>query len=183
MTAKKLLCLFLIPYSLSLTPLLAQQKVIDSLRNALSSQKDDTSKVNTLNALSDKLWRTANFYSALVYANYALTLANTHEYENGRGWAYRNIGTCCYKQTNYPSALINLQEGLSVFQKIKNKKGISVCLLMLGNVCNDLGNYPKSLENYYKALDINQEIGNKTGVAATLNNIGLIYDYQKNFSK
>ena len=46
----------------------AQQSKIDSLINVLKTQKEDTSKVNTLNASSRQLWQTGNYAQAKKYA-------------------------------------------------------------------------------------------------------------------
>jgi len=69
----------------------AQNSKIDSLTAVLKTQKEDTGKANTLNALSRQLWQTANYPQARKYADDALALAETLKFNAGRANAYNNI--------------------------------------------------------------------------------------------
>ncbi len=54
---------------------IAQNHVIDSLRNVLKTEKDDTNKVNTLNVLSEKLWQTGKYDTSIICAKSEQALA------------------------------------------------------------------------------------------------------------
>ena len=51
----------------------AQSHIIDSLKQALKTEKEDTVKVNTLNRLSDKFFRIGLYDTSEAYANGAKT--------------------------------------------------------------------------------------------------------------
>src|SRR5439155_17022916 len=82
-------------------------KEIDSLLSILKSSKEDSGKVNTLNALSKRLWRTANSPQGMKYAQDALTLAEKMHFKTGIVDAYKYIGSHYEYQGNYPEALKN----------------------------------------------------------------------------
>src|ERR1700722_11619934 len=67
-----LVLLFIFSFSLCS----AQKATIDSITHVLKTElKDDSNKVNTLNALSGKLWRMDKYDTAIICANNARTLA------------------------------------------------------------------------------------------------------------
>lgn len=180
---RKLFCFLLLLLSSSLLVIEAQSHVIDSLNQALKTEKDDTNKVKTWNALSFTLLNSSRYDSALIYARKALALAILLGDDKGTGNAYTNIGLYYYSKSDFPAALNSFQKGLNIFQKIGNKKGIINCLGSFGDVYYQTGNYSKSLENSFKALALDQEIGNTLGTADILNNIGIIYSAEKNYAK
>jgi hypothetical protein len=68
----------------------AQNRFVDSLYNALKTTKDDTNKINTLNLLSEKLWRKGQYDTAITCANQALKLAKDLEFKKGMAGSYHN---------------------------------------------------------------------------------------------
>src|SRR4051794_9411463 len=64
----------------------------DSLKKVLQTEKEDTNKVNTLNALSHTLIQKGNYKNAMQLGNEALSLAEKLNYSRGKGTAYRTIG-------------------------------------------------------------------------------------------
>jgi PAS domain S-box-containing protein len=161
----------------------AQSPVVDSLKNVLKAEKDDTNKVNTLNAVSTNLIANSAYDSSLKYANIALALANTIRYENGRGVALNNMGSCFFYQGNYPNSFKTDEEALSIFEKNGNKKGIALSLITIGNDYQHEGNYLEAIDYRLKALKINEEIGDKPEMAHCFNNIGNAYNSEQNFPK
>ena len=65
---------------------------VDSLRKVLQSEKEDTSKVNTLHALAHKLYFLAEYDSCLKYIQSSLSLAKKLNYKRGQAAAYFLIG-------------------------------------------------------------------------------------------
>jgi tetratricopeptide (TPR) repeat protein len=177
-------CLFCIAFYANIcNTVFAQTHVIDSIQNVLRTEKDDTNKVNTLNILSEKLWRTGNYTTSLLYAKKAETLAEKLDVKNGLTAAYRSIGIIYEEQGNYSDAMQYDIKALSINKETNNKQGIAYNLGEIGIIYGEEGNYPKALEYFFQALKISQELGNKRGTAANLDNLGIIYFNQNNFSK
>jgi tetratricopeptide (TPR) repeat protein len=161
----------------------AQSRTIDSLRNILSIERDDTNKVNTLNVLSEKLWRIGNYDTSLICANSSKVLAEKLYFKKGIAGAFKNIGTIYYYHDDYPKALEYDNKSLAIFQETGDKNGIARNLGNIGIIYEQLGNYPIALEYDFKALAIEQEIGDKNGIARNFGNIGIIYWNQGNYTK
>src|SRR5258705_6688122 len=87
--------------------LFAQNKQIDSLLSVLKISKEDTSKVNTLIALSKQLRQTGNSTEAKKNAEDAISLAEKINFESGIAGAYNNLGIFYFYQNDYPEALKN----------------------------------------------------------------------------
>src|SRR6266851_5313496 len=74
---------------------LARGSKADSLMRVLRTAKEDTGKVNTLNALSMEL-RVVNTDTALVLCTEALKLAEATNFKKGKGYSYYLLGLCHY---------------------------------------------------------------------------------------
>ena len=71
----------------------SQSPKIDSLKRIVRTLGEDTVKVNTLNRISDRLWRIGEYDSSFAYANRAEVLAQKLEYKLGIVQACTNIGS------------------------------------------------------------------------------------------
>jgi len=152
-----------------------QTHIIDSLRNVVTSQQNDTGKVNTLDLLSRKLWGTGKFDSSMDCAHTEQVLAEKLSFKKGIAAALRNIGIIYENQSDYAKALIYANKALALNTEIGNKKGIADNYCDLGILYNDQGNYTGTLEYCFKSLDIYKQINNQKGVVSQLSNIGLAY--------
>src|ERR1051326_994668 len=79
--------------------------VADSLLSALSKEKDDTSKVNTLNELSWELKNKGDYASALNYTQQAKILSEKNSFLRGKATAYDRTVLIYNNQGNYAGAL------------------------------------------------------------------------------
>jgi len=156
---------------------------VDSLKNVLKAQNDDTNKVNTLNALSQEHEILSNYDSALSYAERAQVLAEKIGFKKGVANALRNFGRICYHRSDYQKSLEYHFKAFTIYQNIGNKRGMADALNIIGGIYFTLGNYSKALDYFFKALATAQEIGNKIIVADVLCNIGIIYEEQGNYHK
>ncbi len=154
---------------------------IDSLTRILSTQKEDSNKVKTLNALSRQLWQKASYAEARKNADDALALATIIKFNTGKVTAYFNIALIYVLQSNYPEALKNHLAGLSLSEGIGYKKGMADAYNGIAGVYWNQGNYPEALKNLFTSLRLEEEAGNQQGVANLYNNIGLIYSDQGNY--
>src|SRR4026208_2594234 len=109
---KKTRLLMLIYAAMQAVICVGQQDLkIDSLLTILTTQKDDSTKVNTLIALSRQFQQAKNISAAKQSAEDALQLAKktrnkkgiTNAYNNS-GNIYNQLGNLFYSQSNYPEA-------------------------------------------------------------------------------
>jgi tetratricopeptide (TPR) repeat protein len=181
LNCKFLLCFSLFTFQYSL--LSAQSRKIDSLKNVLKTEHDDTNKVNTLNQISEKLWRRSFYDSALVYSASAKTLAEKLEYKKGDAAALRNSAIVYWYQSKYPQAMEYQEKALVINREIDNKAGIAANLSNIGNIFKDEGDLVKALDYYTQALKIDEESGNSSRETGELGNIGIIYHMQGDYPK
>lgn len=160
-----------------------QNRKIDSLKNLLRTQKEDTNKVNTLNGLCKRLWRIGLCDSALLYADKAENLAEKLNYKEGTGDACNNLGIIYSIQGNYPNAMKYYHRTMDICQELGNKNQTAIILGNIGNVYFEEGDYSSAMEYQFKALSIHDRTGNKKGSAINYGSIGNIYEHQKNYPK
>jgi tetratricopeptide (TPR) repeat protein len=161
----------------------AQTTVIDSLRKVLKTEQDDTNKVNTLKALSDKLRRTGKYDTALATAFQAKTLAEKLEYQKGIAGVCTIIGVVYRIQGTYAKALEFDFKALSIYESIKDKNGTAICLGNIGLVYWNQSSLTKALNYDYRALAMYQAMKDKKGIARNLGNIGIVYFEQRDFAQ
>jgi class 3 adenylate cyclase/Tfp pilus assembly protein PilF len=167
---------------------------IDSLLFVLKTAKQDTAKVNTLNALADE-FRNNDPDTALYFANQAQALAIKLNYKMGIA---NSQLTKIIAETNlgkYDEALKSSNDVLKIYDQLlpiavgtEKTGGKAKILKQKARVYNSIGssyfyqgNYPAALKNYSVSLKIREESGDKWGIANSYNNIGRIYADQGNY--
>jgi adenylate cyclase len=153
---------------------LGQDIQIDSLKNVLSQNSQDSNGVKTLIELAKKL-RGAEPDKALEYSKQALALAEKIEYVKGRALGNKWIGLYYFDKAQFVNASDYWKKSLEYYQQLKDDDGISNMLNNLGSIYYNNGNNAKALEYYLPALEAGQRTGNKLRIATTTQNIGLIY--------
>ncbi|MGZ4033811.1 MAG: tetratricopeptide repeat protein [Bacteroidia bacterium] len=156
------------------------QNTADSLKNLLSSSKEDTAKVNVLIKLSDE-FRTSNINQSLEYANQALRLSEQLNFTAGLISSNNSIGIANYFMSNYPQALSHYIKCTKILEKTGNKKKLAAVNSNIALIYQVLKQY-KDAENYFqKSLSIDEELGDSLSMAESYNNIATIYqDLAKN---
>jgi adenylate cyclase len=147
---------------------------IDSLKNIISAQKEDSLKVNTLIQLGS-LYLDSDLDKAIDFSNQAKELAEKVNYQKGLGNALKTLGISHAYKGNYIDANINFQAALKVFESIDFKDGVANILNNLGSLNFSMGDDTKSIEYHLQSLKISEEINNKMRIATNLNNIGTVY--------
>ncbi|MBI4945736.1 MAG: tetratricopeptide repeat protein [Bacteroidetes bacterium] len=180
---------------------LAQRSKVDSLFDLLKNDREDTNKVNHLNALGWQLMSN-NPDTSIILGNQALVLCDQlssipqskFTINNFKSNILGNLGVYSFFKGDYPKALdyylkalkIN-EEMLSKAQNLSEKQtaqqGIATRFGNIGNVYNNQADYSKALDYYLKALKIDEELNNKNGIAKHLSNIGNVYCNQDNYPK
>jgi len=167
------LLLFLFSVALS-SPAQERDPAIDSLKRVLVSQKNDSTKVNTLIDIGT-LYLNYDITEAIKYGTQARDLAEKDNYQKGLGFALKLIGMGHAYRSEYIEADLQFKASLAVFEKIDYKDGISNILNNLGSLNFSLGEDSKSIEYHLRSLKIAEEINNKYRISTNLNNIGTVY--------
>ncbi len=191
---KSVLKIILICFSVSL---FAQSNKVDSLQGVLKTEKEDTTKVNTLNDMCSTLSNMGNYTAAYSVEENALQLAKQLDYKKGACRTYEIRGLDYYAQSKYTEALKCYLEGIKEAEELQeraqknanatdlldSKRAIAAAYNDIGNIYDDEGNHPEALKYELQALKIDQEIGDKYGTGAAYNNIGSIYDIEGNYEE
>lgn len=172
---KLLICIFLIILT---TLCSAQNKQTDSLKAILANGKEDTARVNTLLALSGKLFR-LDPEATIRYSVQAKELAEKLDYKSGLAYALKSIGMGHYFKGEYIDVLIYWQQSLNTFESVGDKLGVANMLSNLGAVHFNQGDDSKAIEYYLQSLKVSEEIGVKLRIATALVNIGAVYFNKK----
>jgi adenylate cyclase len=164
----------------------------DSLLSVLSTAKEDSIKVNTLNEIVSS-FRYSNTDSALHYSNMALALATKLNYKIGIADVKRKMGALYADLGNFEEGFKSANEALLILNKLllsatgaekeSIKRKIGSTYNVLGHNTISKGNFPEGLKYSFLALKVREEIGDKQGIADTEYNIGNIYSSQGNYSE
>jgi len=182
---KKMMFLVIFVAALSATCHAQDDLKGDSLLKVLKSQKDDTGKVNTLNALSKLFLLAKNLPDAKKYAEDALSLAEKKGFKKGItnanvcfGNIYNHQGNSYYNEENYSEALKSYLSALKLYEKNEAKKGIAHTRRNIGRVYWIQTNYSEALKNFKISLSSFEEIEDKNAIAVVYNDIGVVYENQ-----
>jgi len=172
---KKLLLILLLTLSTgTLYAKLQGQPLIDSLLKELPKQKEDTNKVNVLNALSFN-YKSIDPETGITYGQQALELATKQGWKNGMAKVNMNLGNNYFFKSDRAKALEYWEKSLKIYEEAGNKTGIASATQNIALFYQYQSNFPKALEYYSKALKILQEAGDKPKISVITGNIGLVY--------
>ncbi len=151
---------------------------IDSLYLSLRNSKEDTSKVNLLNALSWELMYAGNTTAAKELANEAISLAEKMKYKKGCLGAYNSLANVYVHNGDHPEALKKYFETLKLSEEMNYKRGIANAYNNIGSVYSNTRNYKEALANYQAALKVKLSPNDKKITAISYENIGIINQIQ-----
>jgi tetratricopeptide (TPR) repeat protein len=173
--------LFLILFSFH-NDIFSQDK-IDSLISFIKTAREDTSKVNTLGHITEKLRRTGDYEKAMLFAKQEMALAEKLDFKIGIPIALTHIGIIYYKQGDYVKGLFYFFKALKIDEELGDKNGIAADLGNIGVIYRNQKNYFQALKYYFKALKIAEELNDKYIIANNISNIGNVYNKQGNYQK
>ena len=148
---------------------------IDSLLHVLKKQKEDTVKVNTLNALARNYYLADNDSLCIKYAENAKSLSQKLNFKKGAAMACTNQGSSYINFENYDEAMIQFQASLKFAEDGQIKALTAVAYNSIGNVYWYMGNAQESVKYYYLAAKASEEAGDKKMEAMAYYNIGNAY--------
>jgi signal transduction histidine kinase len=158
----------------------AQNKTIDSLQRVLLTQKEDTSKVNTLIQLCVSLRAENQAGNARNYAKEALALAARNNFTRGKGTAYMNIGFTYVMQQDFTEALNYYNHALKAFEEAEKKMRLSKTLIEPLHVDERKKTSTEKAKNSSSVFKQHKSLKNKQGIAECYKWIAQTYSLQKN---
>lgn len=177
--------------SAQLTP--EQEVRIDSLKEVISSAKDDITKIKAWEAW-DNIIYVANPELDLelnlkidslcdINLKKNLDLKEKNNFLKFKRFAVNNIGIIYKERGDYKKAIEYYTQSLKIAEIIGDNLGISDYYNNVGLIYYEQGDYDKAIEYYTQGLKIQEGIGDKYGIANSFNNIGIIYQMQGDTSK
>lgn len=160
----------------------SNEQKIDSLQVVLSSAKEDTLKINTLDRLSS-LHYYIDSEKSLRYSKATLSLSKKINYKEGIANSYVNFGVYYWLKADFPTALNYFYKALHIFENLDIKKGISRTNNGLGTIYVEFKNYNLALSCYNKALKASRDVNDRKSIATYMNNIGDVYLRMKEYPK
>lgn len=155
--------------------LLAQQSKIDSVKNLLKNDKDDTNKVFHLNMLARLYYDKPAIDTP--YLTQSIDLAKKIGYKTGIANGYKHFGSVYWiKVQNSNKALAYYFKSADVFNSSGNLTNEALIYSVIGIIYYGVDSFATGLKYEYKALKINEKIKNKSVLAAAYDNIGEGYN-------
>ncbi len=155
---------------------------IDSLTNLVANAPEDTSLVETYNALSKAYW-SVDASKSIEYGFLAVKLSKKLNFPRGEASSYNTIGVAHEYMSAYDSTLFYYNKALEIFTELDNQHGVATSNNNLGVVYYFLGDYDKSVQHYLTSLRIQESLGNELEAATSRQNIGIIYKNQGLYKK
>jgi len=144
---------------------------VDSLKLVLNSQGQDTTRVNTLNAIALEL----RGNGAIQYGTEAKNLAELLNYTRGQALANKYIGIGYFDQGEYTEALKYWEPSLEIYEELGDDQMAANIKGNVGAAYFYMGEYPEALKNYLPALRMAETLGDSVRMGTLLLNIGAIY--------
>ena len=153
----------------------AQNNVVDSLKQLLAKEKQDTSRVLLLVQLS-KIYLESKPDTALLLAQEGLALANHKKFPKGAALCLKAMGAVYGVTGNYPKGLDLLLQSLKINETINDQQGMMTCYVTIGANYSHQEDYKQSLFYFFKAKAIAEAIHDNRYLMITLLNSGDSYE-------
>ena len=140
----------------------------------------DTNRLKALYDIANNNLGTSP-YTAIVFAQLELQLAEKTNQVKYKGKALNLIGVLYKNKGLYPTSLEYFLKALNIFEEIGYKKGMGNCYANIGDIYYNQTEYPKALLFYKKSLKARQDAGDKKPIASSYGNLGNVYADQSDF--
>lgn len=164
--------------------LCSQNSKVDSLQATLKSQKEDTNKVNSLNALA-ALFVNNNPDTSIYFSGKAIALAEKLKFGKGNAEALLYTGIAQTNIGKWSDALASLSRALEISNQRKDDFYAAKVHTNIGNLYTDEGRYPEALSSHFTALKLREAlpVEDKKGIASSYTNIGVVYRLLLNYNE
>jgi two-component system NtrC family sensor kinase len=162
---------FIILFSIDLY---AQNSEIDSLKKALAIEKDDKSRVSTLESLS-YAYLSSHPDTALKYALQGLQLAQRIKYAKGEMICTNALGNVYFNIGEYPKALEKYLQYLEMKEKAEDRSNIGIAYFNLANVYTETNDYRHALMYLMEAKKADERVKDSAAILYDLYSLGSVY--------
>mgnify|MGYP001829045227 FL=1 len=152
----------------------AQSDELDSLKSVLLSLEEDSSKVNTLNAIASSVY-ISDPDEAIRYGSEAKNLAHQINFRAGEALACKNIGLGYYFLGEYAEAARFWEPSLQIYKELGEDLMVANLLSNLGAIYYSVGENVEAIEYYLSALKFAEQGADTARLATLYMNIGLAY--------
>lgn len=159
---------------LFLTGTIALAQDVDSLKTLLENQPWDSTRVNTLNAISSSVFRSEPD-EALRYSEEAKDLAEQIDFRKGLALAHKNMGLGYYMQGQYPEAFKSWEPSLQIYEELGDYKMVANLLSNMGSIYYSIGKNVEAIEYFLRSLKIAEELSDSTRISTLFLNVGVVY--------
>src|SRR5205809_5389244 len=156
----------------------AQTNTIDSLKQLLQTEKQDTSRVRLLTRLA-RSYLYSKPDTSLLLCVQGLSISQSAKFTTGEALCLEGMADAFDNLGNYPKSLENYLMCLRIYETINDVKGIRRCFVALGSVYAEQCEYRHALEYSFKAKEMAQD--NENAMSIHLLNIGDDYNHLKIF--
>ncbi|QKJ32423.1 tetratricopeptide repeat-containing sensor histidine kinase [Mucilaginibacter mali] len=161
------------------SPLKAQFKKADSLKQVIGQMPNDTVKVNAMKQLIIEYIDKRND-EAIALAAKQLALAKKLHYDKGQAIAWRLMGVAYEASGDMQNGIESALKSLKIFEKMGDEAGVAGSYNNIGVVYLDENQTAQALDYFKKALDIYGKMKHhEENVWRGNMNIGRIYEKQK----
>ena len=150
-------------------------KLIDSLKQLIAAEKQDTSRAQLLLQLS-KNYLESKPDTALLMAQQGLHLSKKSKFAKGEALSLKAMGAVYGVTGNYPKGLETLLQALQINESINDQRGMMLCYVTIGANYSHQKDYKQSLYYFFKARPIAETIHDDRYLMITLLNIGDTYE-------
>jgi signal transduction histidine kinase len=156
---------------------------IDSLNMELKKTKDDTLKARIYNKIADHYFFT-NSNKALEISKLGLKHTTRMNWQRGIAVFNMSIARAYSDKGNYDSCMYFNNIALKLHRQNNDNFNLASVLNNMGAAEANLNSdYPKATKYYFEALQVAESFDNKYILATCYDNIGEIYNLQKNSQK
>lgn len=158
-----------------------ENTTLDSLTHLLSTQKDDTLKVLTLNKLSyANLY--VDFNKSLKYADEGLRLSEKLNYRFGWGLGNMQKGSAKFVIGQQDSARFFFKKALTVFKELNKYQLLGKTNRNLAVIAYEKGNYETALSHIQESIEIfTEKVDDSLSLANCLDTNSKIQMFQANY--
>ncbi len=158
------------------------QRLIDSLKNAVVVARNDTNKVKLFYALGDQ-YRSTLPDTGLYYYLEALKVAESINAKKYIAQCLIAVGANLGTKESFDNAIEYFERALKISEEIGDEEKISTIYLNIGHIDHDKGLYDKAIEDYTKSLETAEKINFKIGMSRSCNSLGIVYYDQGSYEK
>ena len=174
--------LFILAFASLSTSVVAQKTYVDSLRNELKIQQNDTLKILIMEDIAFAIY-SAQPDTTIALANEALALSNKLSFDKGKGRALYLLGMDKYFQGDYDEAEEYFDKALRSSISASDSRELGRIFNSLGELAFEKADVITALDCFNKSISHKEKVDDVLGMAITYNNIATLFSRQGAYEK